>query len=612
MHLHGGSIRVPAGRRFTPRRLVTTGLAALLTTTGAVVAVAPPATAGVTQWVLPTSMSYTDARQPTRAFPSTAADVPVGTWEDGPVKGTARAYFTFDLTPYRGKQIISAELATGESEVTDCDKPRELELWRTDTPATAPTWDTAPAVHEKVGDLGPTAPCPAGRLELGLTEVLAQAVADGQDSITLMARIKGDHEQNKHYGRRLKKPGISLLANAAPDVPSNLSVAGRSCAAEQAISTTVPTLSAELTDPDAAPGSAEQVAATFAWWPVDRPTERTGWTSSKKAAPTTFTYQFSDGSLVDGGTYAFAVRASDDHASSDWSAECRFTVDVSDPAQPTVSSMDYPDDAGWYGGPGIPGEFTLTANDDADTVGFRYWLADGPTTYVATDAPGGSATVTITPDDDGPQTLSVEAVDRAGNHSPVTSYVFRVNDTSPTITAANPSAGYGEPRTLSFSPGMENVVEYTYRLNDAPEQTVPAAADGTATVTITSTQVGANTVYVRSRTADGLPSGEAEYSFTISTKPTVTSIEYPMGRTGAPAGTPGTFVFGPGMPGVTEYVYSFDGQPAQTVAAGADGSAAVTYTPTTAGLHRVTVYTRTGDGIVSETFSGTYFAARAA
>ncbi|GAA2702772.1 hypothetical protein ACFY2R_24640 [Micromonospora olivasterospora] len=115
---------------------------------------------------------------------------------------------------------------------------------------------------------------------------------------------------------------------------------------------------------------------------------------------------------------------------------------------------------------------------------------------------------------------------------------------------------------------MENVVEYTYRLNGGPEQTVAAAADGTATVTVTSTQV--------------------------------------------PAGTPGTFVFGPGMPGVTEHVYSFDGRPAQTVAAGADGAAAVTYTPTTAGLHRVTVYSRTGDGTVSETFSGTYLAARAA
>ncbi|MEO3776198.1 DNRLRE domain-containing protein [Micromonospora sp. B11E3] len=603
-YTHGGN----RGRRTSaPRRVLTTGLAALLTTAGALAVTASPAAA---RWVLPASVTYTDAGQPDVAF-AAATDVPVGTWEADNVKTTARAYFTFDLTPYRGRQVISAQVMTGEGAVADCDKPRELELWRTDPPAATLTWNSAPVVREKIGDLGSTAPCPAGYLELAVTDAFRQAVADGRDSLTLMARIRGDHEESKHYGRRLSTFGVSLLANAAPDVPGKLSVEGLPCADGQAIGTATPPLSAEVTDPDAGPASAEPVAATFAWWPVDRPTERTESTSPEKAAPTVFTYRFPDGSLVDGGTYAFAVRASDAYASSDWSAECRFTVDVSSPAQPTVSSTDYPADEGWYGGVGIPGRFTFTANDAADTVGFQYWLLGGPTTYVALDTPGGSATVTVAPDH-AVETLSVQAVDRAGNRSPLTSYVFRANDTSPTVTAANPTAGYGEPRTLTFSPGMENVVEYTYRLNSGPEQTVAAAADGTAVVTITSTQVGSNAVYVRSRTADGLTSGEEVYGFTISNRPTVTSVEYPMGKTGAPAGTPGTFVFGPGMPGVTEYVYSFDGRPAQTVAAGADGSASVSYTPTTAGLHRVTVYSRTGDGFVSQIFSSLFFAAQAA
>lgn len=280
------------------------------------------------------------------------------------------------------------------------------------------------------------------------------------------------------------------------------------------------------------------------------------------------------------------------------------------PAQPTVSSTDYPADDGWYGGPGIPGLFTFAAaTGDADVVGFRYALMGGPANSVAADQPGGSATVTVVPDDDGPRTLSVQAVDQAGNVSPITSYTFRVRVTSPTITDGDPTAGYGQPRALTFAPGMEDVVEYTYRLNDGPEQTVAAATDGGATVTITPTP-GYNTVYVRSRTAAGLPSGEATYRFHLATKPTVNSVEYPLNKTGAPAGTPGTFVFGPGMPGVTEYVYSFDGRPTQTVAAGVDGSASVTYTPTTAGIHRIAVYTRTGDGIVSETLSGTFLAAR--
>ncbi|MEU9510261.1 hypothetical protein AB0D32_28725 [Micromonospora sp. NPDC048170] len=293
-------------------------------------------------------------------------------------------------------------------------------------------------------------------------------------------------------------------------------------------------------------------------------------------------------------------------------AEGRFTVDTTSPAPPTVSSTDYPADDGWYGGPGIPGQFTFSAGGDTDVVGFRYGLASGPMADVAADAPGGSATVTVTPDRDGPRTLTVEAVDHAGNRSPATSYMFRVRSTSPTITDGNPTAGYGQPRTLTFTPRMEDVVEYTYRLNDGPEQTVAAVADGTATVTITPTRPGYNDVYVRSRTAGDLPSGEGTYRFHLATKPTVSSVEYPINKIqGAVAGTPGTFALQAGMPGVTEFVYSFDGRPTQTVAAGPDGSASVGYTPATAGLHRITVYTRTGDGIVSETFSGTFYASRA-
>ncbi|TDC78047.1 hypothetical protein E1193_21360 [Micromonospora sp. KC606] len=313
--------------------------------------------------------------------------------------------------------------------------------------------------------------------------------------------------------------------NTPPDVPGQLTVDSLPCVDNLAVSTATPTLTALLTDPDAVPPYAEQVTATFAWWPVDQPTQRTEQTSSSwKSVPTRFQHRLQPGALVDSGTYAFAVQATDRAgATSMWSAECRFTVDISAPAQPTVSSTDYPDDSGWHGGPGIPGRFTFSAGGDTDTVGFRYDLSGQPTTAVAADAPGGSATVTITPDRDGPRSLSVQAVDRAGNRSPATTYVFRVADTSPTVS----------------------------------------------------------------------------------------SVEYPLGRTGAPVGTPGTFVFQPGMPGVIEYVYSFDGRPAATVAADAGGAASVTWTPSTAGLHRITVHTRTVDGTRSETFTGAFLVARA-
>ncbi len=613
MQFNGGSTGVRSGRpRRAPRRVTTIGLAGLLAASGALVVTAAPASAGVTRYVLPTSVSYTDARQPTVAFPTTDADVPVGTWQADGVKHTSRAYFTFDLTPYRGKEVIFAQVVTGESSVADCTKPRELELWRTDTPAAPPTWNTAPAVREKVGDVGPTAPCPAGYLELGVTDVFRQAVADGRDSLTLMARIAGDHEGNKHFGRRMEKPGVSLQANGAPDVPGKLSVSGRACADGLLVGTTTPVLTAEVTDPDKLePYAGDQVRATFAWWPVDRPAERTEWTSSVWYAPATIPYTLPGGLLVDGGTYAFAVRAADEHAASGWSPECRFTVDTVRPPAPTVASADYPADPGFpgHGGPGIAGDFTFTSAAD-DVAGFWYGRS-GLTTYAAA-GPGGTATVSYAPERYGPDWLYVQAVDRTGNPSPQTRYEFWVRNTAPTVTDGNPDGWLGQPRELTFAPNMTDVVEYVWSLNDGTQRTVAADAAGAATVTVTPTVVR-NTVHVRSRTRDGVLSGDAGFTFSVRTAPFVTSEDWPFdGTPGAPAGTEGSFTFKPAMADVTEYVYAFDYGDPRTVAAGADGSATISYTPADASHHTIEVFSRTSAGVESDPIGLAFYPASVA
>lgn len=603
-------VRIASQRR-KPRRLLITGAAVLLTVPVAVLVSSTPAVAGTTRFERPTSISYTDAKQPTVAFPVGTTDrVPVGTWASDEGKHTSRAYFTFDLTPYQGKDIIKAYGVTGESSVTDCAQPRKIEIWRTATPAQPPTWKTAPRVYERGGDVFNSPACPASYLELDLTETLRQAVADGQDSLTLMARIAGKHEKNKRLSRWITPLGISIESNAAPDVPSALTVAGLACADGRLIGTTVPVLSAQVTDPDKLDGFAgDQVTATFAWWPADRPTERTEWTSYSTYAPRRISYTVPEGGMVHGGTYAFSVRAADQHASSDWSPECRFTVDTVRPPAPTVTSTDYP--AGWsqpgHGGPGIPGAFHLSAPGADDIAGY-YYGESGPYTYVAADE-SGLATISHAPTRSHSNRLYVQTADHTGNRSAQTTYEFTVRDTAPRITDGNPDGAIGEPRELTFTPGMEDVVEYTYRLNDGDPATVPAGTDGTATVTVTPRKSGWNRVTVTSRTSGGLPSGEAQLQFYLATEPTVSSEQYPIGGgEGALVGTPGTFVFRPGMPGVTEYVWSVAGGPERTVAAEADGTASVTFTTTFGGFHWMEVYSRTADGTVSEAASA-YFEA---
>ncbi|MFG3421906.1 hypothetical protein ACIBTZ_16080 [Micromonospora sp. NPDC049460] len=503
---HGGSAR----------RAATTA-AALLLATGGLVAVTGQPAAAVIDYVTPTSVTWTDAQQPAGSFSPSDDTVPVGSWVADGEMHTARAYFTFDLTPYQGQRVISARAITGETSVNDCDKPREIELWRTDPPASAPTWNTAPAVREKVADITyPNLPCGSSFIGVMITEAVRKAVADGQDQLTLMARIAGDHEGNKHYGRRIRSVGISLDHNTPPNVPDQLTVDGTACDNPLTIRNTGPALRARVSDPDVnETGGHDQVAATFAWWPVDRPAERTEATLDGVVAPHQYVYQLPRGQLTHGNTYAFSVRASDRHDSSDWSPECRFTVDTVAPAAPTVSSTDYPEHSGGpgTGGPGIPGSFTFTADAD-DLKGFVYGEF-AAAHFVPVDASGQSATASYAPERDGPTRLVVQSVDRAGNFSESTIYEFVVRTTAPTITDEDPEAPAGTPRRFTFAPNMENVVEYTYRLNEGEETTVRADADGTAQVTITPGVSDVYFLYVRSRTADGLPSGEAWTAFWV-------------------------------------------------------------------------------------------------
>ena len=584
-----------------PRRALATLLAGALTATTAVVVAASPAAAGVWEYVRPVSVSYTDSREPDTNFPA-GQDFPVGKWRSDSGMHISQAYLTFDLSPYQGKEIITAGADTGETAVSDCGRPREVEFWRTADPATAPTWNDAPAAEAKIGDLGAGYEiCPAPRLEIDLADALQDALDDGREQITFLLRIKGDHQDNPHHGRRMKPVGISINANAAPHLPTQLRVDNRDCAAGLFSFNRNPTLAAHITDPDNREGwSGDRVSATFAWWPAERPDERTQWESGPHYAPAAVHYRIPQ-SLPD-GRYAFAVKAADEHAASDWTPACEFTVDATPPAIPTVTSTDYPEGS-WSGGPGLPGTFTFTADSD-DLAGFRYGEF-GATEFVAVEEGNRSVSISFTPTSDGVRSLYVSSVDRAGNRSDQTYYQFWVRPTAPFITDANPTAGFGAPRELTFSPRMENVVEYTYRLNDGDAVTVPAGADGTAKVTVVPRLPGWNQVTVTSRTSDGLPSGTGRLSIYLDTQPSVSSEEYPIGGgEGAPAGTPGTFVFRPGMPDTVEYVWSIDYGPEQTVAAGADGTASVVYTPTRGGFHNLTVYSRSSDGTTSDETNG--------
>lgn len=353
------------------------------------------------------------------------------------------------------------------------------------------------------------------------------------------------------------------------------------------------------------------LGARFTLWEVDRPEHRYASSESsygmsyvRAGVPADF--------FADGRTYEWTARAERiDGQVSPESVSCRFTTDFTPPADaPLVTSTDYPENSGdpGTGGGSIPGRFTFSANGDEDVVGFHYWGAKSDK-RVAADRPGGTASADIEPGGEGNSAIYVYSFDRAGHHSPTRTFPFYVRWTAPLVTSTPLRSPVGVPRVITFTsePGFEPVVEYTYRFKDQEPVTIPAAADGTASIAFTPT-----TPYIEllvfGRTATGLKTGEVRESFSApGGYPVVSSDVYLEYEISGGVGVPGVFTFTPAMPGVVEYTYQIDDEKPVKIPAAADGTASFTYTPTDTGWHALWVRSRTAAGIESPYSEDYYF-----
>ncbi|MGW6024337.1 LamG-like jellyroll fold domain-containing protein [Streptomyces sp. NPDC055099] len=104
----------------------------------------------------------------------------------------------------------------------------------------------------------------------------------------------------------------------------------------------------------------------------------------------------------------------------------RFANDTEEPAKPSVSSPEYPDDTeSWHDGVGAYGTFTVDSSSD-DTVSYVYNFTGEKRRTAEPKEPGGPVELRWMPKSSGVHQLSVQAIDRAGNASGPVNYVFRV------------------------------------------------------------------------------------------------------------------------------------------------------------------------------------------
>ncbi|SDJ02767.1 LamG-like jellyroll fold domain-containing protein [Nonomuraea jiangxiensis] len=392
----------------------------------------------------------------------------------GPTSDTYRSFFRMDTAPVNGKTIHSATFRTFEVHSWSC-SPRRVQLWMTSAIGAGTTWNAQPAWSRLISEVnvakGYNTSCNDGGVDFNATSAVVQAAASRWSNLTLGLRA-ADESDTYGWKKFRNNPVLEITYNSTPNVPDQLSTEvgasmGVSCASGTAtpyVTTLTPRLRARVSDPDA--GKGQTVRAQFELYVTDG-TMLARYETPFVSSGTTVSVPVLAGTLTDGATVSWRVRAQDGLTDGDWSPWCALIVDQDRPGSaPRVSSPDYPEtpeqgDPIPSGGVGRMGAFTLSpGSGDDDIGGYLFALnsdAPGAATPV-TAAADGTATIRVTPQLSLLNTLYVWSRDKAGNIGPFKRYEFSVLPATPPVghwkldeatgTVAADSSGNGHDATL--------------------------------------------------------------------------------------------------------------------------------------------------------------------
>lgn len=342
--------------------------------------------------------------------------------------GTSRSFFQMNTgTALHGKQIIKATLRTYETWSWSCTK-KPVELWLTGTISKSTTWNNQPSWATKLDTetvaKGWSTSCPAGGVEFDATGAAVQASEKKWSTITLGLRATSETDTFA-WKKFRNNPTLVVEYNSIPVTPvaaDAWSDPGGACVSGEGrpmVGTATPKLWVKLKDDD------NSVMGRFEWYDAAG-TKRGEFVTPAAASGNAFSVAVPSGVYGDGAVIRWRVRGEDGRASGGWSPWCEIGVDTDAPGvEPAVASQEYPENA-WGDGVGRAGTFVLGANGVQDVTAFLYGLNTNPAIEVRADAAGGSATVRLTPMEEGPNVLSVRSKDAAGKQGPIRSYVFNV------------------------------------------------------------------------------------------------------------------------------------------------------------------------------------------
>ena len=542
---------------------------------------------------LPVRWVTTDSRQPHEEI--TTGGTRVGAWRDDKLH-LGKSYLIFDISRFKGTQLFTANLRTPEKFANDCSKPRSTQLWVV-APQDRITWADQP---DEITNVAPNAVpdqnCVSQAVTWNVVEPVRQALEQGRTTITFALRIAEQFQGDVEYGRTYDPTGrLNATFNTPPGTPTDLKIDIHNCTGgTPVIPSLTPRVKATLHDAD--PDPTGGVRGRVAFWPVNAPEQRVE--VEAPYAPTSIDTLFPTGLVQDGGTYAFAVRTEDGFTNSEWSAPCQFTADVTAPATPpAISSTTYRENGGppGDGGEGMPGDFTFSANGVQDVVAFEYEGLGIPSGRVNADAPGGRATITLTPTTDGPVSIQVRSLDRAGLRSQTTTYRYWVRTSRP--WAQLPLFEIGTPGEVVFNASQDGATRFVFQLDGGQEQTVPVGEDRKGRHTFLFAEPGREYHALKAWTVNdaGTKSGVLNTSFYVDQLRPYVDVDPWDGIVGQKR----TITVEPNRDGVVSYVYKIGDDPERQLPAAADGSLTFEHTPTAKGDFEVLVASINAAGVRS-------------
>lgn len=348
----------------------------------------------------------------------------------------SRMYYQFPIDQFDGTdlKVVSAEFKHEQvhspEHTCDTSGTPAVEVYRTGGYGEGISWNSQPELMAKQDESTIRAGhedwgCDPRPQDWDVVDGLRNAKAENWPRYTLMMKSAS---AVKEGWRRYRMPAsgypkLVVNYNRSPSAPTGLSTSpATTCAGGSYLRDTTPVLSAKFSDPDDHNVSAkfEVLSGSTSVWTSPYDTATDSGSSHSVTVPS--------GKLVDGTTYSWRAMGRDVHTAdnneSSWSTTCKFTIDTTPPATPTVTSAEYPEDK-ISGAIGTRGSFEFKSSPD--TKSFRYSFNGATPKTVDPLNVGAPLIATFTPSTEGSQRLTVEAIDRAGNPSGMKTYRFSID-----------------------------------------------------------------------------------------------------------------------------------------------------------------------------------------